>query len=85
MGMARRDDRHGRRCRLVLRCLCQPGLDPPALRKEGRGTAVGRGLAEAARAPAQVASAVFAMSTLPVNSAKTRLGRADDQPVKHDS
>ena len=57
------------------------------LRPSGKeaGTALGRGLAEAARAPAQVASAVFAMSTLPVNSAKTRLGRADDQPVKHDS
>ncbi len=43
-------------------------------RPSGRaaGEALGRGLAEAARAPAQVASAVFAISTLPVSSAKSR-------------
>ncbi len=46
-------------------------------RPSGRaaGAALGRGLAEAARAPAQVASAVFALSTLPVKSAQTRLDR----------
>lgn len=56
-------------------------------RPSGRaaGTALGRGLAEAARAPAQVASAVFAISTLPVSSAKTRLERAGNQPVENDS
>ncbi len=55
-------------------------------RPSGRaaGTALGRGLAEAARAPAQVASAVFAISTLPVSSAKTRLGRSNDESVEQD-
>ena len=49
-------------------------------RPSGRaaGTALGRGLVEAARTPAQVASAVFAISTLPVKSAKTRLDRTND-------
>ena len=46
-------------------------------RPSGRraGTTLGRGLAEAARAPAHVAGAVFAMSTMPLTSAKSRLGK----------
>lgn len=48
------------------------------------GTALGRGLAEAARAPVQIASAVFAISTLPVTSARTRLDRGFDKDVGRD-
>ena len=49
-------------------------------RPSGRqaGAALGRGLAEAARTPAQVAGAVFAISTLPVKSAITRRDRSAD-------
>lgn len=45
-------------------------------RPSGRraGTTLGRGLAEAARAPAHVAGAVFTISTMPLLSAKSRLG-----------
>jgi magnesium transporter len=50
-------------------------------RPSGRaaGAALGRGLAEAARTPAQVASAVFAITTLPVKSARTRLDRSIEE------
>ncbi len=44
------------------------------------GVALGRGLAEAARAPAQVASAVFAIATLPINSAKSGRGTKPSEP-----
>ncbi len=51
-------------------------------RPSGRaaGTALGRGLVEAARAPAHIASAVFAITTLPVQSAKDRRDQVNDQP-----
>lgn len=44
-------------------------------RPSGRraGTTIGRGLVEAARAPAQVAGAVFTISTMPLSSAKSKL------------
>lgn len=44
-------------------------------RPSGRraGAAIGRGLAEAARAPVQVAGAVYEISTLPLRSARSRL------------
>jgi magnesium transporter len=46
-------------------------------RPSGRsaGATLGQGLAEAARAPAQVAEAVFAISTLPLRSARSLLNR----------
>jgi hypothetical protein len=46
-------------------------------RPSGRraGATLGRGLAEAARAPVHVAGAVFAMSTMPLTSAKSRLSK----------
>ncbi len=46
-------------------------------RPSGRraGATLGRGLAEAARTPAQVAGAVFAISTMPLASAKSRMSR----------
>ncbi len=53
-------------------------------RPSGRraGATLGQGLAEAARAPAQVAGAVFEISTLPVKTARTLLSRSptDDRP-----
>ncbi|MEZ5341524.1 MAG: magnesium transporter CorA family protein [Acidimicrobiales bacterium] len=48
------------------------------------GEALGRGLVEAARAPAQVASAVFAISTLSVNSAMSRLEQGLQDPATPD-
>jgi magnesium transporter len=44
-------------------------------RPSGRraGATIGRGLAEAARAPVQVAGAVYEISTLPLRTARTRL------------
>jgi magnesium transporter len=52
-------------------------------RPSGRkaGATLGRGLAEAARAPVHVAGAVFEISTLPLRSVATRLGRlvGDDE------
>lgn len=46
-------------------------------RPSGRraGVTLGRGLAEAARAPAHVASAVFTISTMPLSSARSRLSK----------
>jgi magnesium transporter len=51
-------------------------------RPSGRraGAAIGRGLAEAARAPVQVAGAVYEISTLPLRTARTRLTR--DMPAE---
>ena len=53
-------------------------------RPSGRraGATIGRGLAEAARAPVHVAGAVYEISTLPLRSARTRLSRdtVEDDP-----
>ncbi|NND74563.1 MAG: magnesium transporter CorA family protein [Ilumatobacter sp.] len=55
-------------------------------RPSGRraGATLGQGLVEAARAPAQVAGAVFAISTLPLKAGKSLLGRPGDDEERID-
>ncbi len=57
------------------------GLEAARVRRpSGRraGVTIGRGLAEAARAPVHVAGAVYEISTLPLRSARSRLTREQD-------
>ena len=54
----------------------QDWIRRPSGRRAGR--TIGRGLAEAARAPVQVAGAVYEISTLPLRTARTRLVRDED-------
>lgn len=53
--------------------VAQGWVGRPSARRAG--AKLGRSLAEAARAPAHVAGAVVAMSTVPLASAKSRLGK----------